>query len=134
MLPHLQTCSLVDNGNMCLANAVLQLLVYGPPFRDLLRDSGWLVGHHEGGKTGGDATPLMDAMVSFLEKFAYKENSSLLCATRGKGKARENEGEKEDDDRVDPLIPTEVYDAVKGKRQFIDVRVRSCVRAVAFCH
>jgi hypothetical protein len=69
-------------------------------------------------------TRLIDATAKFLDEFAYKEESSLTHqATRGKVKEHE---EKKEDDGVHPFPPTDVYDAMKEKRQFIIMTVRSC--------
>jgi hypothetical protein len=72
-LPRLRTHRFVHNGNMCLANAMLHLLVHCPPFLDLFRELGQLMGQREGGETGRAATPLMNATIRFLDEFAYKE-------------------------------------------------------------
>ena len=106
------------NGNMHLANAVLHSLVYCPPFRELFID----LGQREGGETVGDATPLVDATVRFLGKFAYKETSSLTHqAARGK---------KKEDGGVNSFLSTVVYDALKEKGQFIFMSVRFCAHVV----
>ena len=131
-LPHLHPRRLVHNGNMHVANAVLQSLVCCPPFRDLFRDLGRLVGRREG-ETDGGATPLIDATVRFLDEFAYKETSSpthqfLQQAPRGKAK-EDGDGKKEDDGA--DLFPTYVYDVVKEKRQFITMSVRSYAHVIA---
>jgi hypothetical protein len=134
--PRLHPRRLVDNENMCLENAVPRLLVYCPPFRELSRDMGQLMGQREGKETDGGATPLMDATVRFLDEFAYKEKSSLAqqdLEQAPKGKAREDNADKEENDDMDPLIPTYAYDAME-KRQFVNMKVRSYTRTVAFCH
>jgi hypothetical protein len=57
------------------------------------------VGQREGGKTGGGATPLMDAAVRFLDEFAYEEKSSLTRQAAN-GKVGEDEGGKKEVDGV----------------------------------
>ena len=104
---------------MHLANAVLHSLVYCPPFRELFRD----LNQREGGETIGDATPLIDATVGFLGEFAYKEKSSLTHQT-ARGKRKEDGG-------VNSFPSTEVYDALKEKRQFIFMSVRFCAHVMA---
>ena len=114
------------NDKTCPANAVLQLLVYCPPFLDLFRGLGRLVGQRDGREIGGVSTPLIDATVRFLDDFAYKEKTSLtqqFLQQAIKGKAKEDEKEKEENDVVGPLITTYVYDAMKEKRQFVNVRI-----------
>jgi hypothetical protein len=116
-----------DNENMYLASAVLQSLVYCPPFRELFRD----LDHREGGETGGGVSPLVDATVRFLDEFAYKEKSLTHQATRGK--VKEDEDVKNEGEGVHSFLSTDVYDALKQKRQFIIMRVRSCAH-VALCY
>jgi hypothetical protein len=121
-LPPLHPRRLVENGNVCIANAVLQLLVYCPSFRDLVR----LAGQREGGGAGGGATPLIDASVKFLDEFAYKEKSSMAHQVlQQAGRNKVGEGEKEGGG-VHSFQSTDVYDAMKEKGQFIDMKVRSC--------
>ena len=120
------------------ANAVLQLLVYCPPFKDLLRDA-QLVGQREGRMSGRSVTSLMDASVRFLDEFAYKEKSSVahrFLQRAGGSKVREDEdGEKEDGPRgVHLFRSTDVFDTMKEKRQFVIMRVCSSVLAMIFCY
>jgi hypothetical protein len=100
-LPRLHPRRLVNNGNMSVANAVLQLLVNCPPFRDLFRDLGRPVGQREG-ETGGGATPLVDATIRFFDE---EEKKEIMA--------------------VDSFEPTYMYDAMKEKRQLKDYWVRS---------
>ena len=94
---------------MCFTNAVLQLLVHCPPFRNLLSDLGRLTGQTgqrgqgEDQQTSGGTTPLVDATVRLLDEFAYKK----------------------EDDVLEPFTPMYVYDAMKEKRQFKSILVRS---------
>jgi hypothetical protein len=118
-----------DNGNMYLASAVLQSLVYCPPFRDLFRD----LGQRERGETGGGTTPLVDATVRFLGNFPYKEKSSLTHQA-ARGKVRKDKDGKKENEGVHSFLSTDVYDAMKEKRQFIIMKARSCAYVVAFCH
>ena len=108
-LPRLRARGLINQGNMCFTNAVLQLLVHCPPFRNLFSDLGRLTGQtgqrgqREDQQTSAGTTPLVDATVRLLDEFAYKE-----------------------DDVTEPFTPTYVYDAMKEKRQFKSILVRSC--------
>ena len=121
-LPPLHPRRLVKSGNVCIANAVLQLFVYCPPFRDLVR----LACQCEGGGAGNCATPLIDASVKFLDEFAYKEKSSMAHQIlQQAGRNKVGEGEKEDGG-VHSFQSTDVYDAMKEKGKFIDMKVRSC--------
>ena len=125
------------NDKMCPANAVLQLLVHCPPFLDLFRELGRLVGQRGGRELGGVATPLMDATVKFLDDFPYKEKTALtqkILQQAIKDKANGDEKEKEENDAVGPFITKYVYDAMKEKRQFINVRILFYVRVLACYH
>ena len=137
-LPRLRARGLVNNGNMCFANAVLQLLVYCPPFWKLFRELGRLVGQRgrgEGQESSASATPLVDVTVRFMDEFVYEEKkpspAPQLQQQGGRGKAREEE-EKKEGDGVDSFIPTYVYDALKEKKRFDNMRVRLRVCAMSF--
>ena len=117
-----------NNGNTYLANAVLQSLVYCPPFRELFRD----LGQRERGESGDDTTPLVDATVRFLDEFAYKEKSSLTHEA-SRGGTREDEDGKKGDEGVHSFSSADVYDVMKEKRQFVSIRVRSCAH-MTFCY
>jgi len=115
---------------MCFANAVLQLLVYCPPFWKLFRELGRLMGPRERGEgqgIGDSATLLVDATVRFLEEFLYEEKKPLPQQSQqptGNVNAKDEE-EKKEDDGVDSFIPTYVYDAMKEKKRFENMRVCS---------
>ena len=120
------------HGNMYLANTLLQLLVYCSPFRELFSNLGRLLGQRKGGVTDSGATPLVDATVKFLDESTFKEKSAWTqqFLQLGAGsKVKEDEDGKEEDDGVQS---TYVYDAMKEKRQFIIMRVRSYAHVVAF--
>jgi hypothetical protein len=134
-LPLLRARGLINKGNMSFVNTVLQLLVHCPPFFNWSMGLGRLMGQHGQGKgqQTGRGTVLVDSTVRLLDEFVYKEKlsptqQSLLA---DKGKAREEEREKDDDD-TDPFIPTYMYDAIKEKRQFKNILVRSCAQAAPF--
>ena len=109
-LSRLRARGLINQGNMYSNIAILQFLVHCPPFRNLFSDLGRLTGltgqrgQGEGQQTSGGKTLLVDATVRFLDEFAYK---------------------KEDDD-TEAFTPMYVYDAMKEKRQFKSILVRSC--------
>jgi hypothetical protein len=120
-----------NDGNMSLANTVLHSLVYCPPFQDLFRDLP--LGQREREETGGGATPLIDATVRFLDEFAHQEKSSVTHQA-ARGEVRDDQDGKREDDGAHSFTSTNVYDALKEKRQFTIVRVRSCTHVVAFCY
>ncbi|KAJ7138260.1 hypothetical protein C8R44DRAFT_838188 [Mycena epipterygia] len=119
---------LINTGNMCFANAVLQALVYCAPFSALFARLHALIGDVD--KDGGEgsvleAAPMVRATGAFLREFVVgpKEGSSKekSVGANGKGKARAETREEEDDER-EAFIPTGVYDALKGKKQFDHMR------------
>ena len=122
--PHLRARGLVNTGNMCFANAVLQLLVHTPAFCDLFGELGDLKGQREarGSKTGGGATPLVDALVRFFEEFVLKEPQPPRQAAGEK--QMEDEEEKRKNSVVDSFEPTYMYDAMKEKEQLNILLVR----------
>ncbi|KJA24204.1 hypothetical protein HYPSUDRAFT_65703 [Hypholoma sublateritium FD-334 SS-4] len=124
---------LVNSGNMCFANAVLQVLVYCPPFHRLFAELGKvLVGPAVAVKDDASATPLVDATVEFLREFVddkrRKDKSRLEVVNRtganGKGKEKEvrEENENEEDWDGDSFLPTYIYDAMKAKKRFDNMR------------
>lgn len=103
---------------MCFANAVLQVLVYCPPFYRLFTELGkYLTGPVVGSQSeGSKATPLVDAIILFLKEFSVKEAEKK--DSKSKGKERE-----EDFDDLDSFIPTYVYDVMKEKKRFASMVV-----------
>ena len=78
---------------------------------------------------------LVDATIRFLGEFVDMEKPSLMQQSQQlaeKAKARENEREKKVDNGTDPFIPTYVYDAMKEKRPFKRMLVRTCAYVLPF--
>lgn len=98
---------LVNTGNLCFANAVLQALVYCPPFFRLFRA---LARHLPAPVVGQHATPLVDATVRFLAEFD--------AGSKGKSRA------EEEFEAIDSFIPSYVYDAMREKKRFASMVVR----------
>lgn len=116
---------LVNTGNMCFANAVLQILVYCPPFHRFFSElrkhlAGPVVGSQ---REGSKATPLVDATIQFLKEFV-PDPPSPNADSRSKGKERE----EDIFDELDSFIPTYVYDAMKEKKRFANMIVSSTLR------
>ena len=128
---------LVNTGSMCFVNAVLQLLVHSPPFWNTFRELGDLKGQRgsAGLETGGGATPLVDAMVRFVEEFVFKDKEPPPMQQppqqTARGKPKENEEAKRELNSVDSFEPIYMYDAMKEKRQLKDLLVRFCARGAS---
>ena len=128
-VPRLRARGLVNTGNICFANAVLQLLVHSPPFLNLFRELGDLKGPRGAGvsETSDDATPLVDATLTFCEEFRFKEKEQLPPQEPphqvAGGNVREDEETKKEIN-ADPLEPSYMYEAMK-KTQLKKLLVRS---------
>jgi ubiquitin carboxyl-terminal hydrolase 10 len=137
-LPCLRARGLVNTGNICFANAVLQMLVNSLPFWNLFRELGDLKGQRGAGvpETGGGATPLVDATMRFFKEFIVEEESPSMeqqsqPATGGTSRADE---EKKDDNAVDFFQPMYLYDVMKEKRQLEPLLVCSRAHVGASCY
>ncbi|CDS01437.1 hypothetical protein [Sporisorium scitamineum] len=100
---------LVNKGNFCFANAILQTLVYCAPFYNLFS----LVGR-EVPADFGNATPLMEAVIHFLREFqpthATTTTSNSLHSPQFAPDASE------------PFVPEFVYDAMRLNKRFDQMR------------
>ncbi|KAJ3807040.1 hypothetical protein F5876DRAFT_48878 [Lentinula aff. lateritia] len=117
---------LINTGNMCFANSVLQLLTYSPPFFRLFHELG-RIGMEDVKQTSGVQVPLVDATIEFLTEFLpedrkakLEEENKKVNARMTKGKERSMTPQPEDD--LCPFIPTGIYDALKTKKQFDSMR------------
>lgn len=138
----------MNSGNMCFANAVLQLLVYCPPFWKLFTELGKVLpaapegqqqqqqqqGLGSGKVQEEGETPLVDATIRFLKEFGpveQKEKEKERAKGNGygygggKGKERREEPEEEEGDGLDSFMPTYIYEAMKEKKRFDNMRVSS---------
>ena len=77
-------------------------------------------------------TPLVDATVEFLREFDVAEGKAEVKSKKGKEKEvdKSGSGEEGDDVGVDSFIPTKVYDAMKEKKRFDNMRVSTSFLAV----
>ncbi|CAK5278168.1 unnamed protein product, partial [Mycena citricolor] len=103
---------LVNTGNMCFANAVLQVLLRCEPFVRFFSRLQALAGEDEDGWL--EPAPLVRATGAFMKKFIRP----VVAPSAGKGKARA----EDEDDFEDAFIPTEIYDALKDKKRFDGMR------------
>lgn len=114
----------MNAGNLCFANAVLQVLVYCPPFWRFFTDLGRLLQPAEESKT-----PLVDATIRFVKEFTPKERLPVEGKGKGKGKGVDRYGanglvrEEVEEDIMESLMPTYVHDALKEKKRFDHMRV-----------
>jgi ubiquitin carboxyl-terminal hydrolase 10 len=97
---------LINSGNMCFANSVLQIMVYCPPFHRLFAELGKVLGGvglsavagTSGNGTSGNGTaaeasayPLVEATVEFLREFVVDDDRSKdLKDLKGKANANVN--------------------------------------------
>ncbi|ORY78594.1 hypothetical protein BCR37DRAFT_350248 [Protomyces lactucae-debilis] len=93
--PIIQPRGLVNQGNMCFMNAVLQVLVYCPPFYNLFASIGKRVVQQI-----GSTTPLMDAMVMFIQEFELLSGQMAL------------------EDIGEAFSPDNVYQSMRGNSRF----------------
>jgi ubiquitin carboxyl-terminal hydrolase 10 len=98
---------------MCFANAVLQVLLYCPPFWRLFEELGKLMGSST---VGTKETPLVNATVEFLKEFKMDEVDE-------KGKDAKRKQREEEEEGKDSFLPGFVYDALKQKKRFDNMRV-----------
>ena len=85
---------LINSGNMCFANSVLQIMVYRPPFHRLFAELGKVLGAVglsrvaglSGNGTGAEASAylLVEATVEFLREFVGNDDKSKDSKEKGK--------------------------------------------------
>jgi ubiquitin carboxyl-terminal hydrolase 10 len=124
---------IVNSGNMCYANSVLQVLVYCPPFQRLFAELGKVTSGSTSTPINGlngtekDAvgmTPLVEATVEFLREFMDEKKPK--SKTKKLAHSRKVDGGGEVDwDACDSFLPTYMYDAMKLKKRFDHMRVCS---------
>lgn len=102
---------------MCFANAVLQVLVYCPPFNRLFTE----LAKYLPGPLSSDNKKSVDSRISLTTGTIefLKEFNPITGKER---KRREEEGE---DMFLDSFTPVSVYDAMRAKKRFDNMRVSS---------
>lgn len=119
-ISHLVPRGLVNNGNICFANAILQVLVHCPPFYNLLHHLGQIVPHDFSSKT-----PLLDAMIGFIHEFQLIDPSQDLQPIRdsdGQLKRYQLPNSASHLHQGDPFIAESVWLATKDNSRFDAMR------------
>ena len=134
--PRLRGSGLMNTAGVRFANAVLQLLVHSPPSWNLFKELGDMKGQRGAGgpEGGGGATPLVDAMVRFLEEFMFKEKEPPRMhrpLQQARKMPREDEQEKKELNAVNSFELTYLSDAMKEKKQLKDLLVRSTMMRIS---
>lgn len=71
-------------------------------------------------------TPLVDATIDFLKEFVEEEQKEQVNGTVNGGKGKEKERAREEDSSDwdgESFLPTNVYEAMKEKKRFDNMRV-----------
>ncbi|KAL9631208.1 MAG: hypothetical protein Q9204_004340 [Flavoplaca sp. TL-2023a] len=102
---------LVNTGNMCYMNSVLQILVFCVPFYDLLEKLGRRVAHNFKSET-----PLVDAMIIFMQEFPVIDSAESVEKLR----LRLRKGEIEQ--YGEAFIPEFVYEVIRRLPRFSSMR------------
>lgn len=111
-LVYLKPRGLVNRGNMCYMNSVLQVLVFCIPFYDFLDQIGRRASH-----SFQSNTPLIDAMIMFMRE--YPTITSAETVDKLKRQLRpEDSG-----DYGEQFAPDFVYDVVNKLPRFASMRV-----------
>ncbi|KAG5518869.1 hypothetical protein PMAC_002400 [Pneumocystis sp. 'macacae'] len=100
---------LINTGNICFMNVILQVLAFCPPFYNLLDEIGKKMAH----SFVNDAS-LINALISFIREFSIISQPVLNETSQAKKQDMEEFGE--------PFIPEYVYVAMRGNKLFDSMR------------
>jgi len=110
-IPFLEPRGLVNTGNMCYMNSILQVLVFCVPFFGFLDQVGKRAVH-----SFKSDTPLVEAMIMFMREFNIID--SALNTSQLRLRLKDNELEQ----YGDAFIPEYVYDVIKRLPRFSSMR------------
>lgn len=102
---------LVNTGNMCYMNSVLQVLVFCLPFYDFVAKVADRAPH-----TFKSDTPLIDAIIMFVKEY------SVLCSAKSVDQLRLRLKPEDYETYGDSFIPEYVYAAIKDLPRFREMR------------
>ncbi|KAI2470904.1 cysteine proteinase [Annulohypoxylon bovei var. microspora] len=107
----LEPRGLINTGNMCYMNSVLQVLIFCNPFYDFLDQVGKKAAH-----SFKSETPLIDAMIMFMREYKVIDSAVSVEQLRRRLKSEELEQYGE------PFTPEFVYDAIRKLPRFASMR------------
>nr|ODN87589.1 hypothetical protein L203_03368 [Cryptococcus depauperatus CBS 7841] len=113
---------LINTGNMCFANTILQVLVYCSPFTELFEELGKRLKADLAKKT-----PLLEAMIVFLQKFVISSGQQQIQQAESSAHTNGQQGQEgkaklEPKREPEAFIPENVYDAMKENKRFDSMR------------
>ncbi|KAG9255805.1 uncharacterized protein F5Z01DRAFT_558525 [Emericellopsis atlantica] len=108
---YIEPRGLINTGNMCYMNSVLQVLMFCVPFYDFLNQVSQRAAH-----SFKSETPLIDAMIMFMHEFKVLRPHGSIEQLRQSLKA-------EDLDKFgEPFTPEFVYEAIRQLPRFASMR------------
>ncbi|KAI1805171.1 cysteine proteinase [Daldinia bambusicola] len=107
----LEPRGLINPGNMCYMNSVLQVLIFCIPFYDFLDQVSKKAAH-----SFKSETPLIDAMIMFMREYKVIDSAVSIEQLRRRLKSEELEQYGE------PFTPEFVYEAIRKLPRFASMR------------